>query len=89
MTRHIVARLMYCAAACALLLTAGCSQGPSYDVMGSLFPAWLVCFVLGTLLAVVGRWLLLRSRIAVLFPVLVYPCMAAVLTFAIWLIFFQ
>jgi hypothetical protein len=57
--------------------------------MGSLFPAWLVCFVLGTLLAVVGRWLLLRVRIAVLFPVLVYPCLAAVFTFAIWLIFFQ
>ena len=89
MTRQIVARLLYCAAAGALLLTAGCSQDPSYDVMGSLFPAWLVCFVLGTLLAVVGRWLLLRARIAVVFPVLVYPCMAAVFTFAIWLIFFQ
>ena len=89
MTRHIVARLRYCAAACALLLTAGCSQGPSYDVMGSLFPAWLVCVVLGALLAVGGRWLLLRARIAVVFPVLVYPCLAAVFTFAIWLTFFQ
>jgi hypothetical protein len=88
MTRQIVARSMYCTATCDLLLTAGCSQDPSYDVMGSLFPAWLVCFVLGALLAVGGRWLLLRARIAVPFPVLVYPCMAAVFTFAIWLIFY-
>jgi hypothetical protein len=77
------------AAACAALMTSGCSQAPSVDIMGSLFPAWLLCVVLGILLAVAGRWLLLRARIAILFPVLVYPCLAAGLTFAIWLVFFQ
>jgi hypothetical protein len=56
--------------------------------MGSLFPAWLVCTVLGTLLVVVARWLLLRTHIAVAFPMLVYPSMAAAFTFAIWLVFF-
>lgn len=89
MTPDMIRRLLYGLAACTLLLTTGCSRAPSYDIMGSLFPGWLVCLALGTLLAVAGRWLLLRARIAVVFPVLVYPCMAAVFTFAIWLIFFQ
>jgi hypothetical protein len=57
-------------------------------MMGSLFPAWLVCIALGILLAVAAHWLLLRVHINLMFPVLVYPCLAAVLTLAIWLIFF-
>ena len=73
----------------AALLTVGCAMSPTYDVMGSLFPAWLVCIVLGILLAVLSRWLLLRLRIALLYPVIAYPCLAAVFTFTIWLIFFQ
>lgn len=75
-------------AASALLACAGCAHSPTYDVMGSLFPAWLVCFLIGILLAVLARWALLRLRIALLYPVAVYPCLAAVFTFAIWLIFF-
>lgn len=71
------------------MLIAGCSHDPSYDIMGSLFPGWLVCIALGVLFAVVGRWLLFRAHIAVVFPVLIYPCLAAVFTSAIWLLFFQ
>jgi hypothetical protein len=74
--------------ALALLPLAGCAQAPSYDIMGSLFPAWLVCIVLGILLTIAGRWLLLRFRINVVWPGLVYPCLAAFFTFALWLIWF-
>ena len=80
-------RLLPWAASCAALMFAGCSHAPTYDVMGSLFPAWLVCIALGTVLTVLARWLL-RNRVALLFPVLAYPCLAAVFIFAIWLIFF-
>lgn len=80
-------QLLLWAASCAALMLAGCSHAPTYDVMGSLFPAWLVCIALGTVLTVLARWLL-RNRVALLFPVLVYPCLAAVFIFAIWLIFF-
>jgi hypothetical protein len=69
-------------------MLAGCSHAPTYDIMGSLFPAWLVCIALGTVLTVLARWLLLRARVALLYPVLVYPCLAAAFIFAIWLIFF-
>ena len=80
-------QLLLLAASCAALMLAGCSHAPTYDVMGSLFPAWLVCIALGTVLTVLARWLL-RNRVALLFPVLAYPCLAAVFIFAIWLIFF-
>jgi hypothetical protein len=69
-------------------MLAGCSHAPTYDVMGSLFPAWLVCILLGTVLTVLARWLLLRYNVALLYPVLVYPSLAAAFIFAIWLIFF-
>ena len=89
MTRKMTFRQIQFAAACTALMTAGCSQAPTYDIMGSLFPAWLVCSVLGILLAVIARWLLLLARITVILPVLVYSCLAAAFTFAIWLVFFQ
>lgn len=81
-------RLLPWAKACAVLMLAGCSHAPTYDIMGSLFPAWLVCILAGTVVTVVARWLLLRAHIELVYPVLVYPCLAAAFTFAIWLVFF-
>lgn len=77
-----------CAASLVAPATCGCAHAPAFDVMGSLFPAWLLCIALGILFAVAARWLLLRARINLVFPVLIYPCLAAIFTFAIWLIFF-
>jgi YtcA family len=71
------------------LLLAGCSRAPSFDIMGSFFPAWLICLAVALLLTVLARWLLLRLRIALLFPVLVYPSLTALFTFALWLAFFR
>ena len=70
-------------------LASGCSRAPSFDIIGSFFPAWLICLVLGILLAALGRWLLLRQQIAVAWPILVYPSLAALFTFLFWLIFFS
>jgi hypothetical protein len=70
-------------------LLAGCRRAPSFDIDGSLFPAWLVCFVLGILLAVGTRWLLLRLKVVLVFPILIYPSLAALFTFLMWLIFFS
>lgn len=69
-------------------LLAGCTRAPDFDIMGSLFPAWLVCFVSGILLTVLARWLLVRLKISIVLPILVYPCLTAVFTFLLWLIFF-
>jgi hypothetical protein len=73
----------------ASLTVEGCARAPSFDIVGSFFPAWLVCLAAGILLTVLARWLLLRLRIAVALPILVYPGLTAFFTFALWLIFFH
>lgn len=70
-------------------LLSGCSRAPSFDIVGSFFPAWLICLVLGILLATLGRWLLLRQQIVVVWPILVYPSLATLFTFLFWLLFFS
>ena len=32
-------------------LLSGCTMSPTFDIVGSFFPAWLVCLFLGILLA--------------------------------------
>jgi hypothetical protein len=73
----------------ALWLLAGCSRAPSFDIMGSLFPAWLVCLIVSILLTVLARWLVLRLKIAIVLPILVYPSLTALFTFLLWLVFFR
>jgi hypothetical protein len=72
----------------ALLLTA-CERAPSFDVVGSFFPAWLACLALSLLLTAAARWLLFRMRIVIAVPILTYPSLAALFTFALWLAFFR
>jgi hypothetical protein len=72
----------------AFVLT-GCGRAPSFDILGSFFPAWLACLALGLLLTVIARWLLLRLNIVLALPILTYPSLTGVFTFALWLIFFQ
>ena len=82
-------RLTRCVARlCIVLAITGCSQAPAIDVLGSLFPAWLLCIALGALLATMTRWQFTRHRISLAFPFLTYPCLTAVFTFTIWLVFF-
>lgn len=71
------------------MLSTGCSRAPSFDVLGSFFPAWLLCLAMGLLLTVAARWLLLRVRVVLAVPVLTWPSLTALFTFALWLAFFQ
>jgi hypothetical protein len=73
----------------ASLLAEGCTRAPSFDIVGSFFPAWLICFVLGIVFTVLAHWLLLRLHIVLVFPVLVYPSLTAFFTCALWLAFFR
>jgi len=76
------------AAGLAPLLLTGCGRAPAFDVLGSFFPAWLACFAVGILLAVICR-ALLQSRVEIAFPVLVYPSLTAIFTFTLWLALFR
>ena len=69
-------------------LLADCSRAPSVDVLGSFFPAWLVCFIVAIVMTALARLALLRLRVKAALPMLVYPSLAALFTFLLWLIFF-
>jgi len=69
-------------------LLVSCSRAPSVDILGSFFPAWLICFVLAIVLTAFVRLALLRLRIKEALPILLYSSLAVFFTFALWLIFF-
>ncbi len=69
----------------------GCSRSPSIDVLGSYFPAWLLCSLIGIAFAVVMHFVLVRVKLDSAIPIktLVYPCLAALCTFLVWILFFS
>ncbi len=75
----------------ATLMVAGCSRVPSFNILGSFFPSWILCGVIGILLTVAARLFFvcikLEEQMSPL--ILVYPCLAAFFTFALWLLFFR
>jgi hypothetical protein len=68
---------------------AGCTRAPSVDIVGSFFPAWLLCFTIAVIFTFVVSLLLSRFRLSVAYPVVFYTSMAALVTFALWLGFFH
>jgi YtcA family len=79
------------ASSAATLLITGCSRAPTFNLLGSFFPAWIVCGVIGILLTVAVRLFFVRIQLEQqLKPlILVYPCLAALFTFTLWLLFFR
>lgn len=82
-------RASKCGYAPAAFVLTSCGRAPAFDVLGSFFPAWLPCLALGLLLTVAARWLLLRFHVEMALPVLTYPSLTALFTFALWLAFFR
>jgi hypothetical protein len=72
-----------------LFFFTNCGRAPSFDVLGSFFPAWMVCLAVALLLTVAARWVFLRLAIEIAIPVVTYPSLAALFTFALWLAFFD
>jgi YtcA family len=67
------------------------AHSPTVDVLGSYFPAWMVCIILGLILTVIVRELLIALKLNVhLRPAgLVYVCMIILWTMAVWLVCFK
>jgi hypothetical protein len=76
-------------------ILAGCrsmTDHPStIDVVGSYFPAWLICIVVGVALTLITRQLLIGLKLNVhLYPAaFVYLCMIILFTLGVWLALFQ
>jgi len=71
-----------------LVCLTGCGRAPSFDILGSFFPAWLICLVPAIILTVISRALLHRY-VEIAWPVLVYPSLTALFAFALWLVLFR
>jgi hypothetical protein len=73
----------------ALLTSVGCD--PVVNIAGANFPAWLLCAIVGAMLAALLRPVLATTRVEpYLGPlVLIYPCLAILLACLIYLIFFN
>ena len=65
------------------------NHAPSFDILGSFFPAWLVCLTFAVLLTMTVRWLLMRVGVVLWLPVLTYPSLTALVTLSLWLEFFR
>jgi len=76
-----------------LLLAAGlctsCSRAPSFDILGSFFPAWILCLAVGLLLTFGAHWLLGHAHVVIALPILTYPSLTALFTFGLWLAWFR
>lgn len=68
----------------------GCSRSPSIEFIGSFFPAWMFCILVGLFLTGLTRSALVRCGIEEkLGPlVVVYPSLAVALSCLLWLVFY-
>lgn len=77
-----------------MLTMSGCGaddHSPTVDILGSYFPAWIICIVLGLALTLIARQILVGFKVNThLYPApLVYICMLVFFTLVLWLTFFQ
>ena len=75
----------------AVMLLTGCRGVPSINVLGSFFPAWMLCIGLGVVGVLGLRQIFIKLEIeAHLGPrQLVYFCLWMLITLAFWLLFFR
>jgi len=73
------------------LFSVGCGRAPSVDIVGSFFPAWMLCLIIAIILASILRLVLLRYQFeSAIGPVaLFYPSVVILCSCLLWLIFFS
>jgi hypothetical protein len=66
-------------------------RSPTIDILGSYFPAWMICIISGLTLTLVTRWIIRAYHLeAYASPApLIYTCLAIIYTFVTWIIFYQ
>ena len=70
---------------------AGCRLAPTFNILGSFFPSWLLCLFAGIIVSIIANRIFARFALdkEILWPVVVYPCIALLFACTIWLIFFS
>lgn len=61
------------------------------DILGSYFPAWMVCIVSGLTLTLIAHWIVqARNLKSYVGPApLIYSSLMIIFTFATWILFYQ
>jgi hypothetical protein len=74
--------------AVALVTLSGCNGAPSRNILGSYFPSWMVCALLGIAVAGITRAIFKATGILQELPVpfLVFLAIGCAATFALWLL---
>ena len=66
-------------------------HSPTVDILGSYFPAWMICIVSGLTLTLIAHWIV---QVGGLKPYLgpaplIYSCLMIIFTFATWIVFYK
>ena len=74
-----------------VLPLAGCTDSPTFNLLGSYFPAWMICAVAGGLLTYLLHIVLIRMKIAhEIWPLQITHTLLFVFwTCALWIVFFN
>jgi YtcA family len=74
-----------------LIYLTGCRGAPSINLLGSFFPGWMLCMILGVIGALLLRRVFIKINIDahLPLPVFVYLCLSIFITLLSWLLFFR
>ena len=74
-----------------LALQLSSHHSPTVDVLGSYFPAWMVCILTGLALTFVAHWIVQVCNLKTFIgpAPLIYSCLMIIFTFATWILFYQ
>ncbi|WP_420236110.1 YtcA family lipoprotein [Telmatobacter bradus] len=74
-----------------LVCCCGCSRAPAVDILGSFFPAWMICVSLAVVASGLTHWLLVRMKVEkeISFPILFYPSLMVAFACLLWLLLFR
>jgi hypothetical protein len=66
-------------------------HSPTVDVLGSYFPAWMVCILSGLAVTLIAHWIVQAGNLKpYLGPdPLIYSSLMIIFTFATWILFYQ
>jgi hypothetical protein len=66
-------------------------MGPQINVIGSFFPSWMLCALIGIVSALVARRLFVRAGLDPYVgpPPLIYTSLAVLVTLVLWIVVFR
>lgn len=68
-----------------------CAHAPSFEIVGSFFPVWMICLTAAVILTFFARKLLVRRKLeSQVGPVAIfYPSMIVSVSCLLWLVLFR